>query len=168
MAEESHQDAQRRADAQAKADAASARVAASRQAQVDAQKSDSKDEKPKSTQSANKPLSIKENAEARAKAVATNRWATIKHVEEANDPDNTRDEVIVISIMEAGPPEVEESLTAEDNEFAEAYTYQQVGPGVQIGMRRGGEYGSVDGFGWKDEAELAAHSSPVDTKPRSN
>lgn len=167
MAEELNQDAQRRADAQAKADAASARVAASRQAQVDAQ-AKPKDEKPKSTQSANKPLSIKENAEARSKAVATNRWATIKHVEEANDPDNTRDEVIVISIMEAGPPEVEESLTAEDNEFAEHYTYQQVGPGVQIGMRRGGEYGSVDGFGWKDEAELAAHSSPVDTKPRSN
>jgi len=163
MAEELNQDAQRRADAQAKADAASARVAASRQAQTDAQ---AKPEPSKSTQSANKPLSVKDSREARAKVYATNRWATIQHIEEANDPSNVRDEVINISIMEAGPPEIAEALTEEDNEVAENYTYQQVGPGVTIGMRRGGEFGSVDGFGWKDKEEMAAHSSPVDVKPR--
>jgi len=164
MAEETNQDAQRRADAQAKADAASARVAAAKQAQADSQAK----AKPEVTKSANEPLSVKANGEARAKAVATNRWATIKHVEEANDPDNSRDEVIVISIMEAGPPEVDAALTEDDNEVAEHYTYQQVGPGVMIGMRRGGEFGSVDGFGWKDKEEMAAHASPVDVKPRTN
>jgi len=124
--------------------------------------------KPELTKSANEPLSVKASGEARAKAYATNRWATIKHVEEANDPSNTRDEVINISIMEAGPPEVAEGLTDDDNKLAEHYTYQQVGPGVAIGMRRGGEFGSVDGFGWKDAAEEAAHSSPVDDKHRTN
>lgn len=141
-----------------------AKAAPKAEAKVEAKK----DNKPELTKSANKPLSVGENVEARASAYSTNRWATIKHVEEANDPSNTRDEVINVSIMEAGPPEVDGALTEKGNEVAEHYTYQQVGPGVAIGMRRGGEHGSVDGFGWRDEAELAAHTSPVDVKPRTN
>lgn len=168
MAED--QDAQRRADAQAKADAAAARVAESRKQQTQAE-APAKPEVDKyrtdpapatgSTKSANKPLSIKENADARSKVAATNRWATIKHVDEAFDKGNSRDEVINISIMENGPPEVDEDLAAEGNKAAERYSYQQVGPGVVIGMRAGGEYLSADGFGWRDVEDYRAHGSPA-------
>ncbi|WP_024337993.1 hypothetical protein [Bradyrhizobium japonicum] len=117
-------------------------------------------EKPARTTSANKALSVKDTVGARAAAVATNRWATLKETDGIFDKD-PRKEVINISIMENGPPEVDGSLAAEGNENAEKYTYQQVGPGVMIGMREGGEFESVDGFGWRDAEDKAAHGNPA-------
>jgi hypothetical protein len=117
-------------------------------------------EKPVKTTSANKALSVKDTVGARAAAVATNRWATLKETDGVFDKD-PRKEVINISIMENGPPEVDAELAKEGNEAADGYSYQQVGPGVMIGMREGGEFESVDGFGWKDAADKAAHGNPA-------
>jgi hypothetical protein len=117
-------------------------------------------EKPVKTTSANKALSVKDTVGARAAAVATNRWATLKETDGIFDKD-PRKEVINISIMENGPPEVDAELAKEGNEAADGYSYQQVGPGVMIGMREGGEFESVDGFGWKDAADKAAHGNPA-------
>jgi hypothetical protein len=118
-------------------------------------------EKPAKTTSANKALSVKDTVGARAVAVATNRWATLKETDGIFDKD-LRKEVINISIMENGPPEVDAELAKEGNEeAADKYSYQQVGPGVMIGMREGGEFESVDGFGWKDAADKAAHGNPA-------
>lgn len=117
-------------------------------------------DKPVLTTSANKPLSVHDTVGARAAAVATNRWATLKETDGIFDKD-PRKEVINISIMENGPPEVDADLAAEGNEQAEKYSYQQVGPGVMIGMREGGEFESVDGFGWRDAADKAAHGNPA-------
>jgi hypothetical protein len=117
-------------------------------------------EKPATTKSANKALSVKDTVDARAGAVATNRWATLKETDGIFDKD-PRKEVINISIMEAGPPEVDPELAKDGNEHADKYSYQQVGPGVMIGMREGGSFESVDGFGWKDAADKAAHGSPA-------
>jgi hypothetical protein len=93
-------------------------------------------EKPVKTTSANKALSVKDTVGARAAAVATNRWATLKETDGVFDKD-PRKEVINISIMENGPPEVDAELAKEGNEAADGYSYQQVGPGVMIGMREG-------------------------------
>lgn len=117
-------------------------------------------QKPARTTSANKALSVKDTVGARAAAVATNRWATLKETDGIFDKD-PRKEVINISIMENGPPEVDAELAAEGNENADKYTYQQVGPGVMIGMREGGEFESVDGFGWRDAEDKAAHGNPA-------
>jgi hypothetical protein len=119
----------------------------------------SKAEKPAGTTSANKAISVKDTVSARAAAVTTNRWATLKEADGIFDKD-PRKEVINISIMENGPPEVDGELAKEGNEAASHYSYQQVGPGVMIGMREGGEFESVDGFGWKDAADKAAHGNP--------
>jgi hypothetical protein len=139
---------QKRAEAQA------------RVAEANKPKQQEAEAKPAQTKSANKPISVKENAEARSKAYATNRWATIKEVDETFDHDPRR-EVINISIMESGPPEVDAELAKDGNEHGEKYSFQQVGPGVMIGMREGGEFQSTDGFGWKDQADFAAHGSPA-------
>jgi hypothetical protein len=120
----------------------------------------SKAEKPAGTTSANKAISVKDTVDARAAAVATNRWATLKQTDGIFDHD-PRKEVINIAIMENGPPEVDADLAREGNEAANDYSYQQVGPGVMIGMREGGEFESVDGFGWKDAADKAAHGNPA-------
>lgn len=117
-------------------------------------------EKPVKTTSANKALSVKDTVGARSAAVATNRWATLKETDGIFDKD-PRKVVMNISLMENGPPEVDGDLAKEGNEeAADKYTYQQVGPGVMIGMREGGEFESADGFGWKDAADKAAHGSP--------
>jgi hypothetical protein len=117
-------------------------------------------ERPALTTSSNKALSVSDTVGARAAAVATNRWATLKQTDGIFDHD-PRKEVINISIMENGPPEVDAELAKEGNEVADGYSYQQVGPGVMIGMREGGEFESVDGFGWKDAADKAAHGNPA-------
>ena len=113
-----------------------------------------------STKSANAALSVAQGVEARAAAVTSNRWATLKNVDEAFDKNDPRKEVINISIMENGPPDPKD-LAAKGNENAQHYSYQQVSPSVIIGMREGGPFESVDGFGWKDAADKAAHGNPV-------
>lgn len=164
MADETKTDEQRRAEAQAKADAASARVAAAKnQAQADAQAKADKDaaDKPAVTQSQNKAMSIGDAAKQRSETVATNRWAILKETDGKFDKD-ARKEVINICIMDPNwPPEINPELVEEGNKMGETYTVQQVGAGVTIGMREGGEFESADGFGWKDAADKAAHGSPV-------
>jgi hypothetical protein len=159
MAEDTKTDEQRRAEAQAKADAAKARVDASRQAAAPKAEQSNADHKPLTGEGQRKRLSVAENADARSAAYATNRWATIKDVDETFDHDPRR-EVINISLMENGPPEVSADLADERNEEKDRYSYQQVGPGVMIGMREGGEFEGVDGFGWKDADDKAAHGNP--------
>lgn len=116
--------------------------------------------KRESTTSSQQAISVSDNMKAQADVSATNRWATIKHIDEAFDKD-ARDEVINISLMEGGVPPHPNELAEDGNENAEHYAYQKVAEGVIIGMRRGGEYESVDGFGWKDAADKAAHGNPV-------
>lgn len=163
MAED--QDAQRRADAQAKADAATARVAEARK-QAEAEKQAKADkyaaaDKPKTTTSQNKAMSIGDSAKLRSETVATNRWAILKQTDGKFDKDE-RKEVINICIMDPNwPPEINPELVEEGNKMGESYTVQQIGAGVTIGMREGGEFESVDGFGWKDAADKAAHGNPV-------
>ena len=119
------------------------------------------EDRPALTTSANKALSFTESADARSKAVATNRWATLKETDGIFDSD-ARKEVINISIMDPNmPPDTNPDLAKEGNESGAKYTVQQVGPGVTIGMREGGEFESTDGFGWKDAMDKAAHGSPA-------
>jgi hypothetical protein len=125
-----------------------------------APKAEAKPKDPELTKSANKSISVKEAGEQRAAAIMSNRWATIKETDGVFDKDPRR-EVISIALMEAGPPEVSTELSGADDKHTERYSYQQVGPGVIIGMREGGAFESVDGFGWKDAADKAAHGNPV-------
>jgi hypothetical protein len=166
MAEDTKTDEQRRADAQAKADAASARVAASRnqaQSSGQAQADQAAADKPKKTTSQNKAMSIGDSAKLRSETVATNRWAILKETDGVFDKD-ARKEVINICIMDPNwPPEINPDLIEEGNKMGESYTVQQIGSGVTIGMREGGEFESADGFGWKDAADKAAHGNPVGT-----
>jgi hypothetical protein len=113
--------------------------------------------KPQLTESAAKPISVADNVKAYADVSASNRWATILKVEDPKDP---REEVINISLMEGNVPPAANDLAEEGNEHAAQYAYQRVAGGVVIGMRRGGEFESVDGFGWKDAADKAARGNP--------
>ncbi len=160
MAEDQKTDEQRRAEAQAKADAASARVA-DRKAQETQKAAEKPADKPAKTESQNKAMSIGDSAKLRSETVATNRWAILKETDGKFDKD-ARKEVINICIMDPNwPPEINPDLVEEGNKMGETYTVQQVGAGVTIGMREGGEFESADGFGWKDAADKAAHGNPV-------
>ncbi len=157
MADDNKTEEQRRAEAQSRTDAAAQRVA-DRKAQ-ESQKAAA--DKPATTQSKNKSMSIGDSAKLRSETVATNRWATLKETDGKFDKD-ARKEVINISIMDPNwPPEINPELVEDGNKMGETYTVQQVGAGVTIGMREGGEFESVDGFGWKDAADKAAHGNPV-------
>lgn len=162
MADDGKTDEQRRAEAQAKADAASARVAQARQQQQPAGAQAAKEvEKPAKTESQNRAMSIGAAAKQRSETVATNRWAILKETDGKFDKD-ARKEVINICIMDPNwPPEINPELVEEGNKMGETYSVQQIGAGVTIGMREGGEFESADGFGWKDAADKAAHGSPV-------
>lgn len=113
------------------------------------------------TKSSQEALSVRANTEARADVKGSNRWATIKEIDEAFDPKDPRVEVINISLMEGGTPPEPGELADESNENAGKYSYQRVAGGVIIGMRRGGPFESVDGFGWRDAEDKAAHGNPV-------
>lgn len=118
------------------------------------------EEKPELTKSTNKALSLQDGAKARADFSATNRWATLMETDPTFDSD-ARKAVINISVMDPNyPPEINPDLIEEGNEAGVKYTVQQVGPGVAIGMREGGEFESTDGFGWKDAFDKAANGNP--------
>lgn len=127
-----------------------------------AKKAKASEAKPETTKSMGTAISGQAIIEARAKVVADNRWATLKQVDEAFDKGNGRKEVINISIMDPNmPPEINPDLLADGHEQGVKYSVQQVAGGVMIGMREGGSFESVDGFGWKDAADKAAHGSPL-------
>lgn len=113
--------------------------------------------KHQATVSAQAPISVADNLKAYADVSASNRWATILKVDDPKDP---REEIINISLMEGGVPPAPNDLAEEGNEHASQYAYQRVAGGVIIGMRRGGEFESVDGFGWKDADDKAARGNP--------
>lgn len=115
----------------------------------------------KTTESSQAAISVGDNVKAYADVSTSNRWATIRKVDEAFDKNDPREEVINISLMEGGVPPAANDLAEEGNESAQHYSYQRVAGGVIIGMRRGGAFESVDGFGWKDAADKAAHGNPV-------
>lgn len=140
---------QKRAEAQA------------RVAEANKPKQQEAEAKPAASKPVGERIAAKDNASARAAAYSTNRWAKLKQVDEAFDHD-PRTEVIDIAIMENGPPEMDPKLAEEGNKAGERYFTQKVGPDVIIGMREGGEFQkTADGFGWKDQADFAAHGSPA-------
>lgn len=120
----------------------------------------SKAAEPKSTKSSQSALSVADNVKAYEDVSTSNRWATIKKTDGTFDKD-AREEVINISLMEGGVPPAPNELAEKGNEHADTYSFQKVAGGVIIGMRRGGPFESVDGFGWKDAADKAAHGNPV-------
>lgn len=115
---------------------------------------------PASTTSSQSAISVADNVKAYQDVSTSNRWATIKQTDGTFDKD-AREEVINISLMDGGVPPGANELANEGNDNAQHYSYQRVAAGVTIGMRRGGPFESVDGFGWKDAADKAAHGSPV-------
>ena len=105
--------------------------------------------------------SVAANREKRLAATTAGRFATIRSIGKDDGDKDVRDEVINIAQFEPGHfPELPE-LEKDDAEYADKYSVEEVPEGVLIGMRRGGKYLSVAGFGWRDEADFAAHGSPA-------
>lgn len=99
---------------------------------------------------------------------APGRWATIMKKGDEFDKDN-REEVINISQMAPGfqpdTPGLDEPGRGRKGEEVEDpsgdYSVEQVPEGVIIGMRRGGEYMAVAGFGFRDQEDYVSRGSPV-------
>lgn len=93
--------------------------------------------------------------EAALKEFSPGRWATIFKVDD-NDP---REEVIDIKQM--APGTVPGLFGLEDSENADKYSIEQVPADVIIGMRRGGKFEAVQGFGWRDAEDKAVRGNPI-------
>jgi hypothetical protein len=79
---------------------------------------------------------------------APGRWAVL-----------LKDEVIDIKQMAPGHKPSLYGLA--DSEHVDDYSVEQVPESVIIGMSRGGEFESVDGFGWKSAEDKAARGAPI-------
>ncbi len=86
------------------------------------------------------------------------RWAVIMSVDDKGD---SRDEVIDIKQMAPGTVPSLYNLEDEDNDNASKYSVEQVPADVIIGMRRGGSFETVNGFGWRDAEDKAVRGNPI-------
>src|SRR4051812_255641 len=80
----------------------------------------------KSTASSQAAITVADNVKAYADVSASNRWATIKKIDEAFDKNDPREEVINISLMEGGVPPAANELAEAGHEHAQHYSYQKV------------------------------------------
>jgi hypothetical protein len=88
---------------------------------------------------------------------AVGRWMIIKKIDEAWDKNaGSREEVIDIKAMEPGRVPELAGIADGSNENAGNYSVELAPDGVQIGMRRGGPFEQVAGFGWIDAADKQA------------
>jgi hypothetical protein len=85
------------------------------------------------------------------------RWAVIMKVEGKD----SREEVIDIKQMAPGAKPSLYGLADTDDKNTGNYSVEQIPDGVIIGMRRGGEFESADGFGWRDAEDKAARGGPI-------
>jgi hypothetical protein len=109
----------------------------------------------------NNPNSVAANREARLARTASGRIATIRAFGAEDGDKDPREEVINIGQFEPGHRPDLGDLEAEGNKHADAYSVEEVPEGVLIGMRRGGSFNTVAGFGWRDAEDFAAHGSPA-------
>jgi hypothetical protein len=101
-----------------------------------------------------------DEAKERYAAFAPGRVATIKTMDDQFDKDK-RDEILNISQLEPGA-ELDTSFLEEMDEAERGkYSFENISGGPIIGMRRGGKYMAVDGFGFRDEADFVSRGSPV-------
>lgn len=86
------------------------------------------------------------------------RWAVTMKLTCEDDGKEAREEVISVHNMEGeSPPDIEifrgSAGAKSRKEHIDKYDIVRVSHGVQVGMVRGGQFGQVDDFGWKEASD---------------